>query len=166
MFLNHPQAQAGRTTRPAACGPTTRMTGGRCALRCVVRCCAMMCHAAPRRSLCHASSQPCKMPVILVTVLSAPAPAPPLSSPTRLEKYARARWTDITQTVLKWNGQVMEPAGEHTPVSCNAAAAAHLSLKQLAQTCPRTPSGMQPGTCACACTAAPRGTRCPAAPSP
>lgn len=29
----------------------------------------------------------------------------------RLEKYARARWTDITQTVLKWNGQVMEPAG-------------------------------------------------------
>ncbi|PRW44524.1 oxidoreductase [Chlorella sorokiniana] len=28
----------------------------------------------------------------------------------RLEKYARARWTDVTQTVLKWNGQVMEPA--------------------------------------------------------
>lgn len=28
----------------------------------------------------------------------------------RLEKYARARWTDAGETVLRWNGQVMEPA--------------------------------------------------------
>ncbi|KAL4423050.1 hypothetical protein ABPG77_002084 [Micractinium sp. CCAP 211/92] len=28
----------------------------------------------------------------------------------RLEKYARARWTDAGETILRWNGQVMEPA--------------------------------------------------------
>ena len=42
-------------------------------------------------------------------IYAPPSEAPPL--PPRLEKYARSRWTDAGEVLLRWNGQVMEPAG-------------------------------------------------------
>lgn len=83
--------------------------------------------------------------------------APAISSPARLEKYARARWTDISQTVLKWNGQVMEPAGEHMPVSGSGTAAVHLLLQQAPLPWQRG-VGMQ---ACCTCTGTPCGAPLP-----
>lgn len=54
------------------------------------------------------SAPPAHSLPFLLALLHQPRRPPPWR---RLEKYARARWTDIGATVLKWNGQVMEPAG-------------------------------------------------------
>lgn len=44
-------------------------------------------------------------------LFSSPPLVPALPS-CSLEEYARSRWTGVGETVLRWNGQVMEPAGE------------------------------------------------------
>jgi hypothetical protein len=114
--------QAGRITRRARCGRTTLMTGegaGRpsaCLYALTCSTAGLFTGQCASGTYCLCAS-PCAAFPRLYTL---PQTVPPIFH--RLEKYVRSRWTAVGETLLRWNGQVMEPAGESCRPGTRAAA--------------------------------------------